>query len=319
MAHGELRTHDGDAVAHLQFQMGCGHEIHAGSVDACDVGTEAGTELQLSDGLAVELRLGDEDTTGDERVAELLPVKRHLLAHERADRLLILRVGDYKNHVAVVENGVTLDELVVVVVLGAVDAGDHEVALEEMVHLAHWLSIDHLVVDLHREGVQRDLFEVSGTAPGILLLGLHVDAEHIAQDDHGSDDAEHTDGIGDRVAGGNRRIVNDMVQIAERLLGSTQGGRVGHGTGGHTGQRSEGRAGDEVDGEQGDHADADDDSHQAVEHAPAPTEGGEEARPNLKTDGVDKEHQAKLHHEMEQVLVEHHVEVAEDQSCKQYP
>ncbi len=228
-------------------------------------------------------------------------------------------MGDYKDHVAVVENSVALDKLVVVVVLGAVDAGDHEVALEEMVHLAHRLSIDHFIVDLHREGVQRDLFEVSGTAPGILLLGLHVDAQHIAQDDHGSDDAEHADGIGDRVAGGNRRIVNDMVQIAERLLGSTQGGRVGHGTGGHTGQRSEGRAGDEVDGQQRHHADAHDDGHQPVEHTAAATKRGEEARTYFQADGVDKEHQAKLHQKMQQVLIEHHVEVAHYQSRKQYP
>ena len=228
-------------------------------------------------------------------------------------------MGHDQNHVTVVENGVALDEFVMVFVLGAVDARDHEVALEEVVNLAHSFIVNHLVVDLHREGVQRDLLKVSGTASCIVLLGLHVDAQGIAEDDHGGDDSEHTDGICYGVSCGDGRIVNDMVQVAECLLGSTQCGRVGHGARGYTGQCGEGCAGDEVDGEKGDHADADDDSHQAVEHAPATTEGGEEARPYLKTDGVDKEHQAKLHQEMEQVLVEHHVEVPKDQSRKQYP
>ena len=61
MTDGQFGAYNGYAVAHLQAQMRSGHKFHARAIDVGDVGAELGADVQLSDGLAIDFRLGDQD------------------------------------------------------------------------------------------------------------------------------------------------------------------------------------------------------------------------------------------------------------------
>jgi hypothetical protein len=86
MSDGEFLAHYGYAVAQLEFQVwGC-DEVYTISVHAGNVGAKVASNLQLADALAVDARLGNQNSAVDELAAEFLVLYVNLLAEQGDDR-----------------------------------------------------------------------------------------------------------------------------------------------------------------------------------------------------------------------------------------
>ena len=98
---------------------------------------------------------------------------------------------------------------------------------------------------------------------------INIDFEHGLEQHHRQDDADDTQGIGGGIAQ-RHRLVKVAGTVAhgldDSLLGSTQSGRIGHGTAHHAHHVGNGEvAGNEVDGECHYHVEAHDEHGNAVE------------------------------------------------------
>ena len=301
----------GQPVAQLQAQVRMCHEVHSRTVDACHCGVEVVAEVELAQRLAVHLGLGDQHASADKLLLVGAPVHVDRFAHQCRDGVDVLGRSHDEHLVVQVERGGAVDEHVVALVGVEDDARDDEVPLGEVSQLLDGLSVNARVGHLQGETSHGELLQLSQSALGLFLLLCGLDAQEVAQEDEGQDDADHTHGIGHGVAHGDVGCVYACHAEVGLLCGS-QSGRVGHGTRENAHEGGDGRVGGAGDDHRHHQAEGDGDQREHVERQPSLLKGREETGTHRQANGIDEEYQAKLPEEVEQLLVEVHAEVAED-------
>ena len=196
------------------------------------------------------------------------------------------------------------------------DARADELATEEGLDLHEGLAGNRLVAHLQMEHVGLAV-HVGIEFLEIFLFLLQLDAADVADSDDGGDDAHHAERIGAGITQGNG--IARVVELIERFVGGTQTGGIGHGTIEHTyhhGQRH--LPVGEVDGERHGDVEHHDGYGQHVERHATLLKGGEERRTYLQTDAEDKQNQAELADEVEDVRLACEAEVAHQDACKEH-
>ena len=319
LLHGLLGTYDHHAVADLEFEALVGDQIDTRTVHARDVHAVLGAQTQIGELLAVDFGTRDEDAArhqfgvrGD--VAPVGVVHLDLTAEEGRDGGRILRIGDHPQTVAPADRAPCVghgDRAV-----GMHDARDDELALHQVADVLHRAAVDQLVRELDRNLVGELVLLGQGVQRLVLLLELH--AQGIADEDHRQDDADHTQRIGHGVTHGDGGIA-DARGIGIGLLCGTQTGRVGHGAREHAHHGGNRRAGHHVDHVGYRYAQQHDRRGAAHELQTSLLERGEEARADLQTDREDEEYQSELLHEVPDLRIDRHSEMAQRDSDEQNP
>jgi hypothetical protein len=203
-------TDNGESITELKRERSHGDHVNAGAVDAGDVDVEEGAEVQVAEALAVEVRVRDNDTSGDElRCGAGHPVfigHGYGLAEEGGEDVEVEFVGDKEDLVIKEEGGVTIDKELgrgLIKVKGiAEDTGDDEGGVrEEGGDMGNGETGDGGVGDEEGEGggcMGVFGFEVVN-ALGLVGKG---DTEGELEGEDGEDDAGDTEWIGDGIAEG---------------------------------------------------------------------------------------------------------------------
>ena len=201
---------------------------------------------------------------------------------------------------------------------GVPDAGDDKRTVQQWFHISDPLAVYCLIAYLYRYGTHGQLLQMAQPVLGILLFFLGVNPHEELQGKQRQDAAHYTQRIGNGISECDFRSIHP-VEVTVCLLGSTQTGGIGHGSGQDTHHRSNGNSGGKVQHNGDNHAEEDGQHCYHVQRKSALLESGEESRSHLQTDGIDKQYQAELLQEVQQMFVEVHVEMSEDNAHKQNP
>ena len=112
-------------------------------------------------------------------------------------------------------------------------------------------------------------------------------------DDEGQDDADETQGVGDGTAEGGGAAAGGVAELLERLLGGTEGRRIGGRSAEHAHHVGQGQQPPGIDGQGHERTDEDDAQTEQVELRAALLEGAHEARTHLQTQNIDEEDEAE--------------------------
>ena len=108
--HSILRAYDHDLITHLQGKSGRSKEVHAMTSQTGDVHAVDTREVHRCKRLAIDLRVGDKDALGYQRLVLLLKVDVELRTDEGHDGLLISLGADHQHLVAYMEDGVAVGD-----------------------------------------------------------------------------------------------------------------------------------------------------------------------------------------------------------------
>ena len=167
---------------------------------------------------------------------------------------------------------------------------------------------------------------------GALLAG--VDAEDRADQQHGQDDADHAEGVGDgiglaRQGYGGVQFLLDLGsqrdgglgghQFAQGLLGGGEARRVGRAAAKEAYRRFHADVPGLADDDGKDGAEEDDCCGHEVQPQPMPPQRREEAGPHLQADRVDEQDQSELAGELQDLRVDLQADLAGEDPGKQDP
>lgn len=197
---------------------------------------------QVGELLAVDRGLGDQNAARHELAVERAPLlERHVddVPQKGGDGVRILRRADDEQFVAYMQAALLIGHRDMV--LGVGHARDDELAVDELLDLAHRAAVEHGVGELDGDLVGIFLMLVVERRQRLVLL-LEADAQRIADEDHREDDAHDAQRIGHGVTQRDRGIV-DARRIAVGLLRGSQPRSIGHGAREDAHHRGDGRAG----------------------------------------------------------------------------
>ena len=109
-----LRTNNGQTVTNLQFEVVLGDQIDTRTVYACYVHRVATAQTQLADGLAVNMRLGDDDSSRDKLLIEINPIRMlhiNLVTEHHLDCLDIFVCTDDQHLIAFGQDRIGINNL----------------------------------------------------------------------------------------------------------------------------------------------------------------------------------------------------------------
>ena len=205
-----------------------GKELHSLTGDARHVHAVDAREVHLAQRLTVHLRVRHQDALRHQRLVLVLglPFLLQLRTDEGLNGLSIGLGADDEHLVAKVQDSVAVGNLNAVFMQ---QAGAHDVAAQKLADL-HQRAAGNVLVAHAQHHLVRLLVRVLTLGVGqLLLLVLKADAADVAYGNRSADDAHHAERIGTSVTAGNlRRTVGE--HRCQRLVGSTQTGRVRHGT-----------------------------------------------------------------------------------------
>ena len=187
------------------------------------------------------------------------------------------------------------------------DARDDELAVDELADVLDRRAVEHRVGELDGDLRGELLLVRKGREPLILLLELHV--QGVADEDHREDDAHDAQRVGHGIAQGDGRVVVAR-GVGIGLLRGAESRGVRHGAREDADHRRDGGAGRQVDDVGHRHAQQHDGRGAADEREPTVLERGEESRSDLQTDRKDEEDESEFLHELPDLAVDRHAEVA---------
>ena len=296
-------AHHGEAVAHLEAQVGRGQEVDAGAVHAGAVELVAVVEAERAQGYAVVFALGHHYAAREHGRGGRLPVHLHLGTYHGLEAVGVVGRAYDQELVADVDVGRRLGYHHLAV--GAHQARHHEVGLHHVVELEEGLAVDQGVGHLaaQQKGLELRVFLFFFD---LLYLVVHLHAEYPLDDEHGQDDAHHAQGVGGGIAAGHEvGLLGTVGHYAHGLLRGGETGGVGHGAAHNAHQgRDVLHVAEEIDAEHYGHVEHNHEHRQEVEPHAAFLERREEARAHLEADGEDEEDEAELAHEFKHVAVD---------------
>ncbi len=110
------------------------------------------------------------------------------------------------------------------------DAGHHVIARDKSVQFLHGKPRHHVVG--HLEGDPGSLFGTFLASGDLFILFLQIYLKKLLDENHGEDDADHTERIGGGIPHRHllTYIVTFRIYLKESLLGGSESGSVGHRT-----------------------------------------------------------------------------------------
>jgi hypothetical protein len=148
---------------------------------------------------------------------------------------------------------------------------------------------------------------------------LHVDAVDFADQQHGQNDPDDAERIGDRVGQTlDHGSIIGRPDLHERLLGGREAGGVGGGAGEqtHPGGQVHASAADEAHRDQG--AQQHNAGRKPIQDQAARPQGAKEPGTDLQAEGVNKDNQPKLPHEFQDMVIDGQLEVPQEKADKQH-
>ncbi len=315
LGHGLLLAHRLQGVAEVQGVLGVGHEFDLRPGRAGHHHAVAAGQVELAQGLAQHLLVGDDDAAGDDVAGQAAQVHVALAAHDQ-DQLLEPGLGPHgQEHVADMQDRVALGHAEPALVEQAGEA--HAQALQGR-DAGEGQAVEIAVLDLDVHPGQ-----VAGVPAAGLAAGLpgQVDAPQPARQDHGQDGAQDAEGVGHGVADARQPggLLAQRADVLEGLLGRGQAGRVGHGPRVEAHGRGHLDAAQAADQHGQGRAEEHHGGGQEVEPQARLAQRGEEARPDLHADGVDEEDEPELAQELQDLLVDRDPEVPEGDAGEEHP
>ena len=307
-----------DHVAELQGHAAGGNQFDAGAVEPGDHHVVVRLQVEVADLLADDGIVGDD---GTDRAVGRAPGGGADIGQFADDDLHALeggRAADQVQHVTHLQPGVhARDEEL----LAALETRIHHVVALEIGDIGDLQAIEVRVGDAHVAALQAML--ALGEAFLVLaFLGIHIDAEHDADEPHGEQDAQDADRVGDGVAHAHDLGAALAAEFGQHLLARSQRGRVGDGTGEDAENDGQRDVQQQVQQDDHDAAQADDGHGHAVQAQAALAQRGEEARAHLDADRVDEQDEPELLDEVHRVLIEREIvageEVSDDDAAEKH-
>jgi len=132
--------------------------------------------------------------------------------------------------------------------------------------------------------------------PGLVL---HIHPKHRAEHEHAEDNAHNTERIGHRIAErGERSAITHHSQAFERLLSRTESWRIGGASSKETCRRRDIDSSPRNRCHRQGGPEQDDRHGQQVQDKPLLFQGSQKSHPDLHADAINKEHQAKIPHQI---------------------
>ena len=277
-----LRTYDHHAIADLKLHSLIGNQIDTGTIDARNVDAVAGPQAKIGESLAVDLRLGNQNTTRNQLRIRRIPL---LLPHfdpitdESRHRFAIFGCTDDQYLIPERNNTVAVRQYDRTV--GMSDPGNNEFPIDQLIDIGDVVSAQHLVRTLDRNDFGHLVFCGNRSERLILLPEFHP--QSITDEDHRENDTDHAQRISYGIAQGNTGVF-DSRSVRISLLCCTQSRRVGHRTRKDADHRGNRRTRYQMNHVRHAYPEQNDRRSQADERQPAMLERSEETRADLHTD-----------------------------------
>ena len=99
LRHSQFTADNLYTVTHLQLQVGSGDKVYSRTVYTRDTDSKIITDFKLCQSLSVQLRLGNQNLSGNQVLILKIPFHIYLFAKENGNCLHVYRVGNDKNFI----------------------------------------------------------------------------------------------------------------------------------------------------------------------------------------------------------------------------
>ena len=307
MADALFRTHDLDAVAHLEDQVGIGLQLNTASQDTRNRHTVFLADVQMAQAMAGNGRFGNGEALRNQFGARFLPlfhVHGQFRTEDDARFILVLDIGNNQQFIPLLQRHIQIREENI---LAAFHSCNDQVI---RVYLPHDI-VDRLAEQggiLHPAGKTVGIGIRAVSLRSLLPLFVQVDPEQGLADDDDEKGTQHAQRIGDCISRGDGAGIDSP--LFQNLLGGTQTGRIGNGTGHHTGHDCQVLSGYEMNHIGRPHGEGDHHNSHNIHREPILTEGTEEAGAHLQTDGENEQNQSEILYETQHRRVDAQAKMA---------
>ena len=136
-----LRSNNGQAVANLQFEVMLGNQIDTRTIDTCNIHRITTTQTQLTNGLAIDMGLGDDNSARYKLLVEVKPIgvlHIDLMTEHHLNRLDIFACADNQHLVILSQHRIGISDLDSAVC--SADTRHYKRAIDQSASLLHRAS-----------------------------------------------------------------------------------------------------------------------------------------------------------------------------------